>query len=82
MCLYLDANANVRINNITGTVFYLLRGVRQGCPVSPSFFTVALAFVSSCFLITFSGISYLAETALPFALCLAPQKCELNLFPT
>jgi len=46
MCLYLDANANVRINNITGTVFYLLRGVRQGCPVSPSFFTVALAFAT------------------------------------
>ena len=41
MSLYFDAKANVRINDITGPVFELLRGVRQGCPASPSFFTVA-----------------------------------------
>ena len=56
MCLYFDARANVRINNITGAAFELLRGVRQGCPASPSFFTVALAFVSSTFRSTYRGI--------------------------
>ena len=56
MCLYFDARANVRINNITGAVFELFRGVRQGCPASPSFFTVALAFVSSSFRSTYQGI--------------------------
>ena len=56
MCLYFDAKANVRINNITGCDFDLLRGVRQGCPASPSFFTVALAFVSWSFRSTFKGI--------------------------
>ena len=56
MSLYFDAKANVRINDITGPVFELLRGVRQGCPASPSFFTVALAFVSWSFRTTFVGI--------------------------
>ena len=56
MCLYFDAKANVRINDITGTVFELYRGVRQGCPASPSFFTVALSFVSWSFCSTFKGI--------------------------
>ena len=56
MCLYFDAKANVRIEDITGPVFNLYRGVRQGCPASPSFFTVALAFVSWSFRTTFSGI--------------------------
>ena len=56
MSLYFDAKANVRINDITGPVFELLRGVRQGCPASPSFFTVALAFVSWSFRTTFIGI--------------------------
>ena len=110
MCLYFDAKANVRINNITGTDFDLLRGVRQGCPASPSFFTVALAFVSWSFRSSFKGIklvhfhlssieyaddqilftltpnglqemiNYLADTATPFGLRLAPQKCELICF--
>ena len=56
MCLYFDAKANVRINDITGPVFQLFRGVRQGCPASPSFFTVALSFVSWSFRTTFTGI--------------------------
>ena len=56
MSLYFDAKANVRISDITGPVFDLLRGVRQGCPASPSFFTVALAFVSWSFRTTFLGI--------------------------
>ena len=110
MALYLNARANVRIKNITGTIFELFRGVRQGCPASPSFFTVALAFVSWSFRNVFRGIrlitfylcsieyaddqilftlspselqdmiTYIAETALPFGLRLAPQKCELICF--
>ena len=46
MCLYFDAKAYVRIENVTGAAFNLFRGVCQGGPASPSFFTVALAFVS------------------------------------
>ena len=110
MALYFDAKASVRINDTTGIAFDLLRGVRQGCPASPSFFTVALAFVSKSFRIAFKGIklvhlhlssieyaddqilftltaaglqemlSFLADTALPFGLRLAPQKCELICF--
>ena len=56
MCLYFDAKANVKIKNTVGPLFDLLRGVRQGCPASPSFFTVALAFVSCSFQSTFKGI--------------------------
>jgi len=56
MCVYFDAKANVKIRNIIGPTFDLLRGVRQGCPASPSFFTVALAFVSWTFWSTFKGI--------------------------
>ena len=56
MSLYYDAKANVRINDITGIMFELFRGVRQGCPVSPSFFTVALSFVSWSFRSAFNGI--------------------------
>ena len=110
MALYLNARANVRIKDVTGTIFELFRGVRQGCPASPSFFTVALAFVSWSFRNVFRGIrlitfylcsieyaddqilftlspselqdmiTYIAETALPFGLRLAPQKCELICF--
>jgi hypothetical protein len=56
MTLYFDAKANVRINEITGPVFELFRGVRQGCPASPSFFTVSLSFVSWSFRTAFTGI--------------------------
>ena len=56
MSLYFDAKANVRIKNSIGPEFELLRGVRQGCPASPSFFTAALAFVSWTFRCTFTGI--------------------------
>ena len=110
MCLFFDAKANVKIKNIIGPTFDLLRGVRQGCPASPSFFTVALAFVSWTFRSTFKGIklvnlylstmeyaddqmlftlspdglqemlTFLSDTALPFGLRLAPQKCELICF--
>ena len=110
MCLYFDAKANVKIKNVVGPVFDLLRGVRQGCPASPNFFTLALAFVSWTFRSTFQGIklvnlylstieyaddqmlftlspdglqemlTFLSDTALPFGLRLAPQKCELICF--
>ena len=56
MCLYFDAKARVKIKNTIGPLFDQLRGVRQGCPASPSFFTVALAFISWSFRTTFAGI--------------------------
>ena len=56
MCLFFDAKAIVSVNNTDGPEFELLRGVRQGCPASPSFFTVALAFISWSYRWTFDGI--------------------------
>ena len=56
LCLYFDAKAKVSVDNVIGPEFELQRGVRQGCPASPSFFTVALAFVSWSFRLTFEGI--------------------------
>ena len=56
LSLYFDAKAKVLVNNSVGPEFDLLRGVRQGCPASPSFFTVALAFISRSFCIAFEGI--------------------------
>ena len=50
------AKAMVVINGTTGPEFDLLRGVRQGCPASPSFFTVALSFISWSFCLAFQGI--------------------------
>ena len=69
MCLYFEAKANVRVNNIIGPDFDLLRGVRQGCPASPSFFTVALAFISLTFRATFTGIKliYLHLSTIEYA---------------
>ena len=54
--LYFDAKAMVSVNGCIGPPFQLHRGVRQGCPASPSFFTVALAFISWSFRVTFEGI--------------------------
>ena len=56
LSLYFDAKAKVSLNNTVGPEFDLHRGVRQGCPASPSFFTVALAFISWSFRLTFEGI--------------------------
>ena len=56
LALYFDAKAMVMVDNAIGPLFDLLRGVRQGCPASPSFFTVALAFISWSFRISFGGI--------------------------
>jgi hypothetical protein len=56
LSLYFDAKAMVSVNNTDGPEFDLLRGVRQGCPASPSFFTVALAFISWSYCLTFEGI--------------------------
>ena len=58
ICLYFDAKAKVVVNGATGPEFNLLRGVRQGCPASPSFFTIALAFISHSFRITFEGMKH------------------------
>ena len=46
----------VSVNGCIVPPFMLHRGVRQGCPASPSFFTVALAFISWSFRVTFEGI--------------------------
>jgi hypothetical protein len=56
LSLYFDAKAKVSLNHTVGPEFDLLRGVRQGCPASPSFFTVALAYISWSFRLTFEGI--------------------------
>ena len=56
MRLYFDANAMVSVGNSDGPEFDLLRGVRQGCPASPSFFTVALSYVGWSYRLTFAGI--------------------------
>ena len=37
LCLYFEAKAMVMVDNAIGPIFDLLRGVRQGCPASPSF---------------------------------------------
>ena len=49
LSLYFDAKAMVVIDGAAGPAFNLERGVRQGCPASPSFFTVALSFISWSF---------------------------------
>ena len=56
LSLYFDAKAMVSVNGSLGREFKLLRGVRQGCPASPSFFTAALAFISWSFRVAFEGI--------------------------
>lgn len=61
LCLYFDARAMVSVNNTDGPEFDLLRGVRQGCPASPSFFTVALAFISWSYRLTFKGIQLISH---------------------
>ena len=53
---YFDAKAQVVVDGVTGPEFNLFRGVRQGCPASPSFFTVALAYISWSFRLAFNGI--------------------------
>ena len=60
MCLYFDAKALVSVNNDCSPQFNLERGVRQGCPASPSFFTVILSFISWSFRLSFSGIKLIS----------------------
>ena len=61
LSLYFDLRALVSVGGNNGPEFELLRGVRQGCPASPSFFTVALAFVSWSFRLTFQGIKLISH---------------------
>ena len=49
LSLYFEARALVSVGGNNRPEFELLPGVRQGCPASQSFFTVALAFVSWSF---------------------------------
>jgi hypothetical protein len=56
LSLCFDAKAMVVIDGAAGPAFDLLRGVRQGCPASPSIFTVALSFISWSFRLAFQGI--------------------------
>ena len=61
LCLYFDARALVSVNGTNGPEFELHRGVRQGCPASPSFFTVALAFISWSYCLTFKGLQLITH---------------------
>ena len=56
LTLYFDAKAKVTLDSSVGPEFNLQRGVRQGCPASPSFFTIALSFISWSFRLTYEGI--------------------------
>ena len=60
LSLYFDAKAKVMLDSSVGPEFNLQRGVRQGCPASPSFFTVALSFISWSFRLTCEGIKLVA----------------------
>ena len=91
LCLYFDARSMVSLNNVDGPQFDLLRGVRQGCPASPSFFTVALVFISWSFRLTFEGIrlahTYLscleyADDQILFTLTASGLQDMLNFFTT
>ena len=59
--LYFDARALVSVGSKNGPEFELLRGVRQGCPASPSFFNVALTFISWSYRLTFEGIQLISH---------------------
>ena len=87
LSLYFDARAKVVVNNCVGPEFSLHRGVRQGCPASPSFFTVALAFISRSFRIAFEGIKLIhlhlatleyADDQILFSLTAAGMQEMLN----
>ena len=58
LTLYFDAKPKVKMPQYLnmGQRFNLQRGVRQGCPASPSFFTGPLSFISWSFRLTYEGI--------------------------
>ena len=61
LSLYFDARALVSVDGTNGSEFNLLRGVRKGNPASASFFTVALAFISWSYRLTFKGIQLITH---------------------
>ncbi len=44
--LYINGNSSIKLSNGTSPRFFLNRGVRQGCPVSPYLFLIATQFLS------------------------------------
>ena len=45
--LYINGNSSIKLSNGTSPRFFLKRGVRQGCPVSPYLFLSATHFLST-----------------------------------
>ena len=81
LCLYIDTKAMVSIGENDGPEFEFSRGVRQVSHASPSFFTVALAFIRWSFRQNFEKLGltnhvlssleyadYIVSTSEPFVL--------------
>ncbi len=44
--LYKNANSSIKLSNGTSPSFFFNCGVRQGCPVSPYLFLIAVQFLN------------------------------------
>ena len=76
LCLYFDEKTMVSMNDQVDPIFNLLRGVRQGCPISPSFFTVALAYISWSFCLVSCKCCRTVQIAI------VSQEVWVNLLPS